>query len=110
MIHFYRYDTETRYLRDGLSLGDAEKTVVTLRRYTMQNETPRGYWIIGGHWMKRRWISKTANKRYACPTKEQALESLLRRKQRQVEILERRLEEARKQLNAALEFAKQEKE
>lgn len=101
MSHFYRYETETRYLRNG------EETTVTLWHCYLQKETPCGYWIIGGPRMKRRWISKTATKRYAYPTEKQALDSLLKRKQRQVEIMERRLEEAKRQLNAALEFAKE---
>lgn len=98
--HFYRYDTETRYATYG-----SEETVVTLWHYYVQKETPCGYWIVGGPRMKRRWVSKTAHKRFAYPTQEQALESFLRRKKRQVEIYTSRLEQAKRELAVAQEFA-----
>ena len=66
-------------------------------------ETPKGYWISYDHnykeevpWMKKRWVSKTTRKRYAYPTKEEALENYKARKNRQIKILKSRLEVALK--------------
>lgn len=54
------------------------------------SETPRGYWVMGlefncryGH---RRWMDKHARKRYAWPTKVEALVSLVVRTKKAVEF------------------------
>ena len=60
---------------------DYEYAVNILRAETQyielhtRRETPCGYWV----WFKgkEKWISKTGTKRFAYPTKEQALHSLM---------------------------------
>jgi deoxyribodipyrimidine photolyase-like uncharacterized protein len=55
-------------------------------------ETPKGCWIdVYG---KRKFILNDAVKRYACPTKELALQSFIARKRRQCAILRAQLENA----------------
>lgn len=60
------------------------------------------------NWAKRtqKRITKGARKRYAYPTKKEALQSFYVRKHREVEILERRLEIARGNLSLVEREAK----
>lgn len=50
----------------------------------------------------KRWVSKTSKKRYAYPTKGQALESFMARKKRLIDICEHKIKVAR----IALEMAR----
>ena len=68
--------------------------------FELIKETKCGYWI-GYEWDKK-WVSKTARKRFAYPTIEEAKESYLQRKYRQVAILEVKLKKAK----TCLEMAK----
>ena len=43
-------------------------------------ETPKGYWI-GWNGVKEKWVSKHSKKRYAHPTKEEAMAAYRHRKQ-----------------------------
>jgi|GEM_PF-1282883 len=85
---FYRYDDP---LTDGCKAWE--------RTFTMVKETPCGWWIVGAGpytWgEKKRWVSKTARKRFAYPTKEEAWTSYKMRKKRQVQIYEARLRRAK---------------
>lgn len=75
------------------------------RVFYLVRKTPKGYWIsadrnykegsIGFKWHRKRWVSKTTRKRYAYPTKEQAMEGFVARKRRQVTILTAQLERAK---------------
>jgi predicted nucleic-acid-binding Zn-ribbon protein len=60
---------------------------VYLNKVYIVRETPHGY-----HLASHGWVSKTSRKRYAYPTKEQAIESFIARKQKQVQILKRQLD------------------
>lgn len=64
----------------------------TLRALEVISETPKGVWVQDSHRPfgsdGRRWIKKDANKRYACPTIEEAVESFEARKLRQIKILQ----------------------
>jgi hypothetical protein len=66
-------------------------THIELSLYVLFRETPCGYWIIpkwanSDHTKEKykRWISKDSKKRFAYPTKEEALQSFKFRKQRQI--------------------------
>lgn len=101
---FYRYeDTAT---------GDG--TQVSLRRYYLIKETPKGYWI-GDSWydanpreedrewvsgQHKRWISKTSIKRFAYPTKEEAYDNFRFRKARYISIMEARIRQTQGALHA----------
>jgi hypothetical protein len=63
--------------------------------------TPCGAWI--DVWGEARFVLLTANKKWACKTTDEALGSLAARKRRQVQILSRRLQEAKEDLALAEE-------
>ena len=54
--------------------------------------TPRGTWVMD--WGKRRFVLSDGRKRYAYPTKREALESFAHRKRKQLVILTAQIEEA----------------
>ena len=88
---FYRYETyqEASYNDEygHASYGSVAK--IRLNEYKLVRVTPRGYWIIedihiwngeiSDYTMKhcKKWIPKKSRKRYAYPTKEEAIESFM---------------------------------
>lgn len=58
---------------------------VHLYAYRVAKETPCGVWL--DTFAGRRFVLRDARKRWACPTKEEALESFRARKERQLKIL-----------------------
>ena len=107
---FYRYEdflTNWDYYHNR-----AHVKIILVTLYLIK-ETPKGYWISMDvnhkdtknyiSWSKKKWVSKTSQKRYAYPTKEEAKQGFIARKNRQVTILSRRLEQA-KQAVRAVEF------
>lgn len=86
----YRFDTYRKgYGGRGL----------TIREFYVMSETPKGWWInVDG---KKTWISKTAKKRYAYPTREEALESFRCRKTAFVKHAQNMLEVAKTDLKIA---------
>ena len=91
-MKFYRYDNVTYSVIVDVDadLYASSGPKLVLYEYTLHSETPKGYWIgvFGG---KDKWVSKTSRKRYAYPTKEEALEAFLKRKERQISILKGQL-------------------
>jgi len=78
--------------------------------YPIIKRTEKGAWISLNPWFTfddshfqcgKRFVLLTAKKKYACPTKQEALESFIARKHRQIEIYEARLEQAKKALEKA---------
>ncbi len=84
---FYRY-------KDVLT---SSGTMVYLYEYSLVKETPCGYWISFhfGLSENQRWISKKSRKKFAYPSKAEALNSFGRRKYRQIKILENQLSRAK---------------
>lgn len=79
---------------------------VYLEEFDMIKETPCGWWIqpAGDIWRGgdyKRWVSKTARKRYAYPTKKEALTSFKAKKVRQISILRAHLCGAEHELDIA---------
>lgn len=77
---------------------------VRLRKYQVVKYTPKGVWVklkIGG-WLDShaRFILRSARKRYACPSIEEAGQSFLARKARQTRIYKARLRTIEKALAA----------
>lgn len=70
-------------------------STVMVIEYELIKETPCGYWILDKAREKNRWVSKTAKKRYAYPTVNQALWSFYKRKEKQISILTGKLETAK---------------
>lgn len=70
--------------------------------YEVVKETWKGYWVQDD-WGRKRWMNKTATRRFAWSTEEEAMKSFIRRTQHHIGILENRLAKAR----AALYLAQQ---
>jgi hypothetical protein len=69
--------------------GDDPRCVIYLKVLDVVKETPCGFWVHDG-----RWISKTARKRYAYPTIDEARHAFRCRTRSHVEHCQRRLEDA----------------
>jgi hypothetical protein len=104
-MKFYRYeDVEYEY---GPRIYE--------RIFYLVRETPCGYWISSNlhynekdenEWFfhiseRKKWVSKTARKRFAYPDRESAMDNFRARKRRQIDILEYRLNRAKMALDAA---------
>jgi hypothetical protein len=74
-----------------------------LKEYEVIKETPCGAWIrlLDGVYIKK-FVNLKARKKYACLTIEDALESFIRRKKRQILILKHQLEMAESGLRQAV--------
>ena len=103
----YRYEEDTRasFGRDinGEIIGPTSYTHA-LRPYEfdVDKETEKGYWVLT--FEGRKWISKYSIKRYAYPSKKEALEAFIYRKKRQVGIMENRLGHVKHYLALAKEL------
>jgi hypothetical protein len=87
---WYRY-TDTQYAapldenEHPMGLGDV---AVSLQEYRVIKETPKGVWVQYGNslFKEKRFVLRTARKRFAYPTKELAKESFIARKEAQIRI------------------------
>ena len=99
-IEFYRYEAHEYSVMDY----DGEYVSppfpnprLVLYSYNLHKETPKGYWIGYGHpdnglQNDSKWVSKTAKKRYAYPSREEALTNYIKRTERRVNILKRQID------------------
>jgi hypothetical protein len=99
MKKFYRYDAVQYVEHDDygeLCSAKYPNPEVVLSIYSLFKETPKGYWIGYGELQRlhsaSRWVSKTARKRFAYPTKEEALESFIKRNEKRIKILKHLIE------------------
>jgi hypothetical protein len=78
------------------------RVYVELYEYEVISHTPKGVWVYDyyGH---PKFVLRAARKRWACPTKEEAIQSFLARKERQIKILRNQLSQA----TTAIQLAKQ---
>lgn len=97
---FYRYEA-VQYASLGVD-GEYESPEipnpkVELRTYNLFKETTKGYWIGYGNLCEGKlrsqgkWVSKTSVKRFAYPTKKEALENFIKRTEKRVKILKYQL-------------------
>jgi len=98
----------------GYSKSFSRRPTMVLTTLNLHKETPKGYWIGYGHpdnglQSHSRWVSKTAKKRYAYPTKEEALTNYIKRTERRIGILKAHLEDSEYGLKLAQELEKSEK-
>ncbi len=100
-MEFYRYQ-ECQYsdIHDFGEGGSSIRVNVELITLNLHKETPGGYWIGYGHYApdmlrgNSRWVSKNSKRRYAFPTKKEALLNFHPRKKQQVRILKNQLQTA----------------
>lgn len=99
-VSFYRYEV-IQYGSLGID-GEYEppkipNPKIELRTYNLYKETPKGYWIGYGNLVdgklrgQAHWVSKTAKKRFAYPTKKEALDNFIKRNEKRVKILKRQI-------------------
>lgn len=111
---FYRYEAR-EYAVLGMD-GDYESSPfpnpkLELREFVLKKETPKGYWIGSEHWnLGQRWIPKVSKKRYAYPTKEEAMINFIKRTEKRVGILKRQLWSSEISLRNAITMEKTKKE
>jgi hypothetical protein len=106
-MKFYRYeiveyavsDSEGEYVNPTVPNPKVE-----VREYDLLKETPKGYWVGYGdlgynkyNWKK--WVSKTSKKRFAYPTKEEALVNFTKRTEKRLRILDWQLQVCKISLN-----------
>lgn len=91
---FYRYQIVT-YAELGMDGEFVSSKIpnpqIELLEFKLTKETPKGYWLGVIAFPKYKWVSKTGKKRYAYPTKEEAMINFIKRTERRIEILERQL-------------------
>jgi hypothetical protein len=118
-MEFYRYEAivYAEIDHDGEFVSPRIRIPkIKLSTYNLHKETPKGYWIGYGHYAPNmlrgnsRWVSKTAKKRYAYPTKKEALQNYIKRTERRIRILKSQLEECEFGLMNAKALQKHEKE
>lgn len=95
--YWYRYD-DVAYAAPVDEYGNPRgvgRIEVRLSEFLVLKVTLHGVWLdyITGT-AKGRFVLRTANKRFACPTKEEALVSYIARKNRQIAILTAQLRRA----------------
>lgn len=97
---WYRY--ETYFTASFDEDGDYIRSYgpyLRLYKFCVDKITPKGVWVQEGKPGEfisgRRFVLNSSHKRYAVPTKEAALQSLMARKSRQAAILEKQLNSAR---------------
>lgn len=93
----YHYDGRDASWSDG-----GNRYTLDLVHCVIQKITRRGCWVYDPMRSKRIFIGSTWRKRHAWPTKSQALESLVRKKRRHLEILGAQMERAQGVLYTAL--------
>jgi hypothetical protein len=93
---WYRYEI-VRYSNGVDEFDDplpGHSVAVEVRDFMVSRHTPKGAWIktYSGD---ERFVLKDARKRYACPTKEEALDSFIARQRRRISILEAQAEDSK---------------
>ena len=97
MKEFYRYEAITYAVMGGdgdYKAPTIPDPVIRLNTFYLVKETTKGYWInysFGSLNGKPVWVSKTSKKRYAYPTKSEALNNFIKRTERRVSILQAHL-------------------
>ena len=91
-MKFYRYKT----------VRSETNVFIDLEIYNLHKETPKGYWIGYGSLLdgqlrsQSQWVSKTAKKRYAYPTRAEALHNYIKRCEHRLAILKSQIYDTEK--------------
>jgi hypothetical protein len=98
-MELYRYeDVQYGILNEWEELAGSYIKIEE-RKYKVIKKTKCGYWIkLFSCFDDKKWVSKNSKKRFAYPTKQEAMNSFKFRKKRQIEILEDKLKKAREAL------------
>jgi len=79
---------------------DENRVRVHLDQYLVLRETPEGYWFSIDSYHKK-WTSKNTLRRYAYPTKKEALTSFIARQKRSIALCNRNIYAAKKAMEEA---------
>lgn len=113
-MEFYRYELRNYASLDEFGDVAGHHTSVNLSTYHLIKETPKGYWIgFGGPFISwksdwKKWVSKTSRKRFAYPTKEEALHGFIKRTERRKKILQSQVHDCSMALHIAQNKLKKE--
>lgn len=111
-MKFYRYEA-VQYASMNSSDGEYTNSIhpnptLELREYNLYKETNKGYWIGYGYFGipdklrgNAHWVSKTGKKRFAYPTKKEALIGYIKRTERRIKILTYQLDSCKISLSTA---------
>lgn len=106
----YRYRLEDclmmASMHDDLPLYPA-RVEVRVSKIPIIKRTKCGMWVGHGEWDKH-WVRNNAVKKYAHPTKLEAIQSFIARKKRQIKIVGDQLNRAKMALAAAEQMEKEE--
>lgn len=88
-MKLYRY---TKYCTDEtlLDWNNNSNVKLSLDEYQVIRNTPKGYVIKYGS--KEKWVSGESKKRFAYPTKEEALINFIKRTERSIKIMKHSIE------------------
>lgn len=99
-MKFYRFQA-VQYAQLDSNTGEYASSPfpnpqLELNEYNLLKETPCGYWIgygslSSGKYNWKKWVSKTTRKRFAYPTKKEALINYIKRTERRIGILDSHL-------------------
>ena len=106
-MKFYRYEiVEYAVMGEDGEYVDSHlpNPKVEVKEYNLLKETPKGYWVGYGDfgynkYSWKKWVSKTSKKRFAYPTKEEALVNFTKRTEKRLKILDRQLQVCQISLN-----------
>ena len=77
-----------RFIYEAATNGEFSNAALILKKYILKRETLAGYWIGYESFDEPfKWISKTSKKRFAYPTKQEALTNYIKRTTRRKMIL-----------------------
>ena len=101
--------TENKYYRIVPNYDNYGEDMLEVEVYIGVKKTPKGMWIIRNDWIdyvdqkwvKKRFILDSSKKKYAYPTVQGAVNNFIKRKIKQLSILERQLNDTKYQLKLA---------
>ena len=97
---FYRYEDKLEYSWDyEFEIVTSSIVVITLLEFDVIKHTPCGVWL--SVYGTKKFVKTKARKRWACPTKKEAMESFLARKNKQKRLLEGQIDRVEKALYLA---------
>lgn len=94
----YRFDSYVSVDEYGYVVD--RHTTLTLQKFKILKRTKCGVWIDS--YNKQKFVNLERNKKFACATPEEALQSFIYRKKRQISILTSQLNEAEIAKNIAM--------
>ena len=101
--------TENKYYRIVPNYDNYGEDMLEVEVYIGLKKTPKGMWIIRKDWIdysdqkwsKKHFILDSSKKKYAYPTVQGAVNNFIKRKIKQLSILERQLNDTKYQLELA---------